>query len=230
MPIHLIFDLLAASLAFAAAAAAYRWRIKDSAGFATIDTGYALALVAGAALGGYGLGTLNLVLSSQPSVGRSILGAIAGAILAIELYKAYRGIRTSTGLIFVASFPVSIIVGRIGCYLSGLPDMTYGTPTSAPWGHDFGDGIARHPVQLYESFLMFLFVVFAVFAAKRRDPFFMANGFYLMIGYYAAQRFVLEFFKPYATILGPLNLFHLVCLGLLAYAFTMMWRGWDVRT
>ena len=33
------------------------------------------------------------------------------------------------------------------------------------------------------------------------------------VGWYGLQRFVWEFFKPYATLIGPFNLFHLVCLG-----------------
>ena len=43
-----------------------------------------------------------------------------------------------------------------------------------------------------------------------------------MVGWYALQRFVWEFFKPYATIVGPFNLFHVVCLGLLLYAGAMI--------
>ena len=229
-PVHLVFDLLAAALAFLAAWGAHRWRVAGTAGFARIDAGYGLALVAGAALGGYGLGTANLWLSATPGIGRSILGALAGAIAAIEIYKARHGIKGSTGLIFVASFPVSVAVGRIGCYLAGLPDITHGTATALPWGHDFGDGIARHPVQLYESAAMTAFLAYAARAAHRRDPVFLKNGFYLMIGFYAAQRFLWEFLKPYAPVFGPLNLFHLVCLGLLAYAAIMMARGADAGT
>ena len=51
-----------------------------------------------------------------------------------------------------------------------------------------------------------------------RDRFWLANGFYLTVGWYGLQRFVWEFFKPYATLVGPFNLFHLVCLGLVLYA------------
>lgn len=83
MPVQMIFDLLAASLTFLATAAVYHWRIKSTVGFARIEAGYGLTLVAGAALGGYGLGTLNLVLSETPGLGRSIVGARAGAIAAI---------------------------------------------------------------------------------------------------------------------------------------------------
>ena len=92
-------------------------------------------------------------------IARSIVGALAGAIAAIELFKAVRGIRGSTGLIFVPAFATTVMVGRWGCFLSGLEDETHGTPTSLPWGVDLGDGMMRHPVQLYESFTMGLFLL-----------------------------------------------------------------------
>ena len=63
----------------------------------SIGAGYALALVFGAVAGGYGAGTLNLWLSGVPGFGRSIVGALAGAIMAIELFKWHRGIGGSTG-------------------------------------------------------------------------------------------------------------------------------------
>jgi len=41
--------------------------------------------------------------------------------------------------------------------LTGLSDNTYGTPTNLPWAVNFGDGIPRHPTQLYEiAFLIAL--------------------------------------------------------------------------
>ena len=131
--------------------ACYRWRLSDAAArIELIGAAYALALVFGAVAGGYGAGTLNLWLSGEPEFGRSIVGALAGAITAIEIFKWQKGIRGSTGLIFVPAFATSVIIGRWGCYLSGMEDQTYGTVTSLPWGHNFGDGVLRHPVQLYE--------------------------------------------------------------------------------
>jgi hypothetical protein len=50
----------------------------------------------------------------------------------------------------------------------------------------------------------------------------MRNGFYLMVLFYAGQRFLWEFLKPYGTLFGPFNLFHLVCAGLALYAWLMM--------
>jgi phosphatidylglycerol:prolipoprotein diacylglycerol transferase len=64
-----------------------------------------------------------------------------------------------------------------GCFFSGLTDHTHGCPTAVPWGHDFGDGVPRHPVQLYESAAMAGFLLYALVMLARRDAFFMKNGF-----------------------------------------------------
>jgi prolipoprotein diacylglyceryltransferase len=223
MPVHLIFDLLAAGLAAGVTAAVWRWRLRDRPTVPrALLEGYVPVLGFGLVLGSYGFGTANLWLSGVPMIGRSILGALAGAILAVEAFKAARGIKGSTGLIFVPTFCTLVAVGRIGCALSGLDDNTYGTPTRLPWGHDFGDGIPRHPVALYESLSMAVFLAMTLLALARRSPLFLAKGFYLMVGFYAAQRFLWEFFKPYAPLVGPFNLFHLTCLALLAYAGVML--------
>ena len=223
MIVHAIFDVLAAIAAMGMTIAIYRWRLAGAARqIESAGLGYAAALVAGAALGGFGTGTLNLWLSGIAGIGRSIVGALAGAIIAIEMFKRWRGISGSTGLIFVPAFAVSVTVGRWGCFFSGLDDYTYGTPTQLPWGVDFGDGITRHPVQIYESLAMASFLAAALALIARRNPFFMRNGFYLLVLFYASQRFLLEFLKPYGAVLGPLNLFHLICLGLFCYSLAMM--------
>jgi prolipoprotein diacylglyceryltransferase len=223
MPVHLTFDLAAVLAATLLTAAIWRWRLSSAARQPfNAGPGYFTALGAGLILGSYLLGTVNLWLSDVPALGRSILGALCGAIVAVEVYKLRRGIRGSTGLLFVPTFCVLIMVGRIGCALSGLEDNTFGTATALPWAREIGDGIARHPVALYESLSMAAFLIFALVGFARRSRLFMANGFYLMVVFYAAQRFIWEFLKPYAALLGPLNLFHLACLGLLIYAFSMM--------
>ncbi len=212
-------------------AVCYRWRLSNAAArIETIGAAYALFLVLGAVAGGYGAGTLNLWLSGVPGIGRSIVGALAGAVTTIELFKWRKGIRESTGLIFVPAIATSVIIGRWGCYLSGLEDQTYGTPTALPLGHDFGDGVLRHPVQLYESFTMLLFLAVALVNLAQRVPYFMRNGFYLLVMFYAAQRFVWEFLKPYGTVIGPFNLFHLICIGLFCYGLVMIRGGTDERT
>jgi phosphatidylglycerol---prolipoprotein diacylglyceryl transferase len=229
--IHTLFDFLAATSSLAMTYFVYRWRLVDAA--AKIEhagIGYVAVLIVGAAAGGFGFGSLNLWLSGEAGLARSIVGALAGAITGIELFKWQRGIAGSTGIIFVPAFATTVVVGRWGCYLAGLADKTHGSPTSLAWGHDFGDGIARHPVQLYESFSMLAFLVFALVMLSRRNSWFMRNGFYALVLVYAWQRFLWEFLKPYGTVLGPFNLFHLVCAGLAVYAAVMIGRLYERRT
>jgi phosphatidylglycerol:prolipoprotein diacylglycerol transferase len=179
---------------------------------------YVAAGSLGATLGAYLAGSANLWLTGIGGVGRSIEGALAGGIIAIEILKARSGIRGSTGLRFVAPLAAAIAIGRIGCFLAGLDDMTYGTATTLPWGVDFGDGVTRHPVQLYESVTMAVFLAVFIALVRRGGESMLRTGFYLFVGVYAGQRFLWEFLKPYGTLVGPFNLFHLISLALVAYA------------
>lgn len=226
MNVHARFDLLATIAAAAVTTGCFFWRLGDAAGrIERAGVAYAIVLVAGAVAGGYAAGTANLRLLGEPGTGRSLAGALAGAIAAVELYKRARGITGSTGLIFVPGFATSVAIGRWGCFASGLGDHTHGVPTGAAWGHDFGDGIPRHPVQLYESAAMAAFLAYALVMLGRRDPVFMRDGFYQLVLFYAVQRFAWEFLKPYPPVVGPLNIFHLLCLGLAGYAALMIRRA-----
>ena len=219
--LHAIFDVAA----WCAAGAAAWWlsrvrRLQFSS--QSFELPYIAALVFGAGLGAYLFGTLNLWLSGLPGIARSVEGALAGGIFAIELYKWRAGISLRTGARFALPLAIGIAIGRLGCYFAGLDDFTYGTPTGLPWGHDFGDGVMRHPVQLYESGAMAAFAIFYIVAVVKQSRFVIGNGFYLALGYYGLQRFVWEFLKPYGALLGPLTLFHLLSLLILLYAVFML--------
>jgi len=214
MIVHGVFDVLA----LIAAVIAFRlvpvgvsqpWRVHPD---------YWVAATLGASLGAYAFGSFNLWISGVHGIARSVEGGLAGGIVGIELLKVRAGIRGSTGVRLAVPLAVAIAIGRIGCFLAGLDDRTYGTATTLPWGFDFGDGVRRHPVQLYESAVMIAFVLIFLVLRRRRHPIAIALGFYFFIGVYAAQRFVWEFFKPYGTIVGPFNTFHLLSAALIVYA------------
>ncbi len=62
-PVHLVFDLIAALTSLAVTWLIYRWRLSDRVELIErAGPGYAVALLAGAFVGGYALGTLNLVV------------------------------------------------------------------------------------------------------------------------------------------------------------------------
>ena len=150
-------------------------------------------------------------------------GALAGAILAVELYKKANGIAARTGAVYALPLALGVAVGRIGCLLSGLEDFTHGVPTGAGWGWDFGDGIPRHPVQLYESVAMAAFAALYVAMMARGSRLWREDGFYLAVGFYAAQRFVWEFLKPYDPVLVGMTVFQLLSIALLGYAMERIW-------
>ena len=198
----------------------YHWRLKGVSAEVVVHTGplYVVALAIGAIGGAWAFGSWNTALFAVPHPSHSIAGALAGGIVAVELYKLARGIRGSTGLIWVGPLALGIAVGRVGCLLAGLPDETYGTPTTLPWGVDLGDGIGRHPVQLYESLAMLAFLGLYLAALARRAEWTRSRAFYLFILFYAVQRFVWEFWKPYPRLIGPLDLFQLLALAMIFYA------------
>ena len=220
--IHAIWDAIAWASAAAIAFWIGRWRPLAFPVAAPLRRDYMAAAILGSATGAYLFGTLNLWASGIAEFGRSIEGAIFGAILSVEMFKQSAGIDAATGARFAAPLAIGVAVGRLGCFFAGLEDFTYGVPTDLPWGVDFGDGVSRHPVQLYESASMAGFLIVYLVALARRSEFIARNGFYLAVGFYGAQRFVWEFLKPYGTVLGPLTLFHLLSLALAAYALCMM--------
>jgi hypothetical protein len=226
---HTAFDLAAWASGGALSVVLYRWRLRDVAQAVArrTDGYYFAALAAGAIPGAWLAGSLNTLQAAHPALSHSVVGALVGAIVGVEIYKRLRGVNGSTGGVFVGSFSLGVVVGRFGCLFAGLPDGTYGTPTGLPWAVDLGDGIGRHQVELYESGAMALFLAAYLWGLKVRAPWALRRGFYAMCVWYGVQRFAWEFLKPYPTLFGPFNLFHLLCGGLVAYGW-LYWRG-DLR-
>lgn len=224
--IHTAFDFLALLLALCSGWLTYRWRFRHDLQqtAASINGLYFVCLSLGSITGAYFFGTLNLHISGVPGFGRSILGALAGAILMVELYKLLYGTKGSTGYIYIIPFCISVIIGRLGCFFSGLEDNTHGIPTGSSWGWDYGDRILRHPVQIYESLSMVAFVVFALITLKYSPNLIIKKGFYFCVGFYATQRFAWEFFKPYEPIIGQLNTFQYLCIAIVTYSVFMVRR------
>lgn len=89
--------------------------------------------------------------------------------------------------------PVALFCGRIGNFINA--DL-YGRVTDVPWAviFPYGDGLPRHPSQLYEAFLegILLAIFLWYFAKKPRSPWSISAVF--LLGYGTA-RFIVEFFR-----------------------------------
>lgn len=165
--------------------------------------------------------------------GQSMVGGLLGALIGVELAKKLSGARNSTGDAFVFPVLLGLMIGRMGCFVAGLADGTYGTPTTLPWGVDFGDGIARHPTQLYE-------IVFAaglwLVLHRMRDRWSVQAGllFKVMLCSYLAWRLLVDGLKPVPFDYGfGSSGIQLVCaIALLFYAPLCLaqWRKSRVTT
>jgi len=221
---HYLGDLAAWTCAALAARWQYQRWPEEARALAGVTTpSYFVTLALGALAGAWLFGSANSLRSMLAGPSHSVAGALAGGILAVELWKWRHGVRRSTGGAFVLPLAVGIAVGRFGCLFSGLPDFTYGAPASLPWAVNLGDGIARHPVQLYESLAMGLFTIAYVAARKRGAEWARMHAFQALAIVYAVQRFLWEFVKPYPSLAGPFNVFQLLMLGLIAYG-VIWWR------
>jgi phosphatidylglycerol---prolipoprotein diacylglyceryl transferase len=127
--------------------------------------------------------------------GQSIVGGLLGGLLGVELAKKIKHQKSSTGDQFVLPLIVSTLIGRVGCFLAGLNDGTFGNPTALPWGVDFGDGISRHPTQIYDM----VFVLLWGGLLLLRKNYFAKNSGLMFKAYlagYLSWRFIIDAYKP----------------------------------
>ena len=188
-----------------------------------------VGLLLGAALGNKGVFLIErpdvalAMWQGQPVwPGQSIVGGLLGGLIGVEIAKALTHQTRSTGDAMVWPIAVGLAIGRVGCFLAGLHDDTYGLPTSAPWGVDFGDGMPRHPTQLYE-----IAVVLPLGWALHRTRFATPGAaFKVFLSNYLAWRFGVEFLKP-VPVAWPLGLSGIqwTCLAALAVYLPLTLRA-----
>jgi prolipoprotein diacylglyceryltransferase len=223
---HLVFELLA----YAIAAGVYWQQRRDGGDRVSSEDRWALvaAAVAGAVVGSRLLFWFedpqrSIALLTQPQYlagGQTIVGGLIGGWLAVEWRKRRLGIREPTGDLFAVPIALGAAIGRIGCFLSGLPDGTYGSATSLPWGIDLGDGIARHPTALYEAAFM---LGLAWWLARLRRTAAPGDAFLVLMAAYLAFRLAVDFLKPGVPLLAGLTAIQCAAIAGLA-ACALVWR------
>ncbi len=206
-----------ATLEMAALTCGVAWyrRLRRQSGAGSILNGsefaVAIGCIFGAALGNklvFWIEMPHLLATywGTPAVwlgGQSMVGGLLGGLLGVELAKKITGITRSTGDNFVFPVLLGLMIGRLGCFLAGLADGTFGVPTDLPWGIDFGDGIPRHPTQLYEiGFAAALWLVLRRLQPQLADR--PGLLFKLLVVAYLVWRLLIDGLKPvpYAYPLG----------------------------
>ncbi|MBU0459072.1 prolipoprotein diacylglyceryl transferase [Patescibacteria group bacterium] len=157
------------------------------------------------------------IISSFPDLsvllsGRTIVGGLIGGTFAVWAMKKKLGIKRRIGNAIAPAASLGIAIGRIGCFLRGC---CYGKQTNLAWGVDFGDGIFRHPTQIYESiFCLILFFYFLWALKKPQKDGVLFRQFMVL---YLIFRFLVEFIRVEPQILWGLTGFQYAALLIVVY-------------
>jgi phosphatidylglycerol---prolipoprotein diacylglyceryl transferase len=221
---HFLFE----SIAYAAAFRFYVREREKVGDFLDLSVRWSVivAAVVGAVIGSkllYWLEDPSLTLRHWTDLGymmggKTIVGALLGGTMGVELMKWRAGITRRTGDLFALPLCIGIAIGRIGCFLAGKQDDTYGIPTSLPWGVDLGDGVRRHPVQIYEILAM---IVLAGIMDRIRGR--EGDRFRVFALGYFSWRILVDFLKP-GVRWGGLTAIQWACAGAVVCYAPDLWR------
>ncbi len=147
---------------------------------------------------------------------KTIMGGLFGGLIGVELTKKIIHEKESSGDLFTFPIIIGIIIGRIGCFLSGTKEFTYGKQTSFFTGLDLGDGIMRHPTSLYEIvFLISLFFFLKkITLHTKKEKGLLFKSFMLL---YFGFRFFIEFIKPNTFFMFGLSTIQWLCVICILY-------------
>ncbi|MGB1243245.1 MAG: prolipoprotein diacylglyceryl transferase family protein [Chitinophagales bacterium] len=214
--IHLVLEYLAFFLAFQY----YIFLRKRSEDVISSNNRLSIILgaVIGALLGSRIIGFLEnpfITLSTENLIQllnkKTIMGGLFGGLLGVEAAKWIIDEKESSGDLFTLPIVLGIFIGRIGCFLSGIKEFTYGKPTSFFMGMDLGDGIMRHPTSLYELFFLvglFFFLKWLKDNVKLEK----GNLFQIFMLFYFGFRFMIELLKPNVFFIFGLSSIQWLCI------------------
>ncbi len=227
--VHLILEYVAFFVGFRY----YLYLRKGTAD--PISSNNRLSIIMGAIFGALFFSRLMAFLENPPlHLGQSwwallnnktIMGGLFGGLLGVEITKKWIGEKHSSGDLFTLPIILGIAIGRVGCFLAGTKEFTYGSETSFFVGMDLGDGLYRHPIALYEIF--FLIGLFLLIQGLQAGPVSFKSGAYFkgfMVCYFGF-RFFMEFLKPNPFLVLGLSSIQILCLLCLLYYHQYIRQG-----
>jgi phosphatidylglycerol:prolipoprotein diacylglycerol transferase len=122
-------------------------------------------------------------------IGKSIIGALLGGYLAVEMTKQHLGYTAVTGDLFAAAVPIGVAIGRVGCWFAGC---CLGREVDPHWWTlDDPHGVSRWPSVPME--FAFNVLIAAAFVAMRGRGIATGQHFHLYLIAYGSFRFLHEF-------------------------------------
>lgn len=145
--------------------------------------------------------------------GKTIVGGLIGGAIGAILTKKFLRVKEKRGNFFAPAIAVGVAIGRLGCFFRGC---CYGKQTILPWGVNFGDGILRHPTQLYESLFMLAMFVYLE-KIKNRNDIKPGQLFKLLMISYFIFRFFVEFIRVEQVVFLGLTSFQIISVSVILY-------------
>jgi phosphatidylglycerol:prolipoprotein diacylglycerol transferase len=141
--------------------------------------------------------------------GMAFHGGMLGVIIALAVFCARRKIAFLAVTDFIAPLvPLGLAAGRLGNFINGELWGRVADPAAVPWAMVFaqaGDGLPRHPSQLYQMALegLLLFAILWWLSSRLRPTGVISGAFLLGYGIF---RFIAEYAREPDDYLGLLSL------------------------
>ena len=165
--------------------------------------------------------------------GLGIFGAIAGGVLAVYIYARWQKLDFLTWVDIAApGLALGQAIGRWGNFFN---QELYGYPTTVPWGipidlrfrlpqfANLPETTRFHPTFLYEALWSLAAFVILMYVARRfGDRLLKGDVFLLYCFLYPLGRFLVEFQRPDAWMLGPLAAAQAISLLIMVAAVAIL--------
>jgi phosphatidylglycerol:prolipoprotein diacylglycerol transferase len=143
------------------------------------------------------------------ATGKTILGALLGGYVGVEVTKKMLGYTQATGDWFALIAPFGIALGRIGCLVHGCCPGKRCPP--AWWTIRDAHGISRWPAVPVE--IGFNIAAILVFIGLRRRNLFPGQHFHLYLIGYGCFRFLHEFLRATPRLAGEISGYQIAALA-----------------
>lgn len=145
--------------------------------------------------------------------GLHIFGAVLGGVLGLFIFTRVQKVKFLVWLDVAA--PALLIAQAIGRWANYINQELYGPPTDLPWGiyiepiyrvAQYSTSEFFHPLFLYESLLNLLGFVLLMWLVRRYADWFRdGDAFLVYLMIYPFNRFLMEFLRFDAPMIGNLN-------------------------